>query len=130
METSLPARGIKRLVVSGFAFVLYNKVIQCKSSGNDEGAIPIGLTSLKKRATFPTKKRYLKIQVPKNQQTNHPRFSKLRNGIAPMPEPHRRGVAIANGFSMGKCDEIPPQARFFLYKNVPPTTLEGHRKPF
>ena len=79
---------------------------------------------------FTQKKRYLKIQVPQNQQTNHPRFSKLRNGIAPMPEPHRRGVAIANGFSKGKCDEIPPQARFFLYKNAPPTTLEGRRKPF
>jgi hypothetical protein len=36
-----------------------------------------------------------------------------------MPEPHRRGVAIANGFSKGKCDEIPPQARFFLYKKCP-----------
>ena len=32
-----PCKGYKKLVVSGFAFVLYNGVIQRKSSGNDEG---------------------------------------------------------------------------------------------
>ena len=37
IATYLPARGLKKLVVSGFAFVLYNGVIQRKSSGNDEG---------------------------------------------------------------------------------------------
>ena len=37
MESYLPERGIKELVVSGFAFVIYNAVIHRKSSGNDEG---------------------------------------------------------------------------------------------
>ena len=51
-----PCKGYKKTRRFQNRFCLYNKVIQCKSSGNDEGSISIGLTSSKKRATFPIKK--------------------------------------------------------------------------
>lgn len=49
----------------------------------------LGQLFLQMGRLYAKKKRYLKIQVPKNQDTNLPRFSKLRNGIAPTLEPHR-----------------------------------------
>ena len=125
-----PCKGYKKTRRFRNRFCAIQQSYTVQKQRKRRGVNPNRVDFIKKWGDFSHIKRYLKIQVPQNQQTNHPRFSKLRNGIALMPEPHRRGVAIANGFSKGKCDGIPPQARFFLYKNAPPTTLEGHRKPF
>ena len=113
----LHPKSYKKLSTANIGIIFEKQAIQIKRFPPKERFLShsaIWGDFLPKWGDFSIKKRYLKIQVPKNQDTNLPRFSKLRNGIALMPEPHRLRLAIARDKTKGKCDEIPPLARFDL----------------